>query len=389
MIVRPACALALATALLGCSSIGPDRVRSDQVEYGDAIGDAAKRQTLLNIVKLRFGDVPSLLTVGQVTQTYTLSGSAQVGADVLPGQSFSLGDDGTVGVGGTVTSQPSVVYRPLTGPALSQALLTPMKPAALFGLVAAGAADELALELGLKSIDGWQNELTTGRGVEPAAPEFRTAVTLIARLVQRGHLALAASGPAPAPAAQGPAQPPPPPAPAPALGVSAAEGEPALTAQQPTPMPATPAAPAVTPPRGDGLVLKVATAARNDPEVRRLREILDLAPDTMELPLVEGFGHERDGLLRLRTRSLIEVLNAAAIGVEVPEKAPARARATPLIGGPSPLLVRRSVTPPMSSFAAVRYAGDWYYVDAADTASRRSLAMVMLLADVAQPEPPK
>lgn len=384
MIIRTICALALATALPGCSSIGPDRVRSDQVEYGDAIGDAAKRQTLLNIVKLRFGDVPSLLTVGQVTQTYTVSGSAQVGADVLPGQSFSLGDDGTVGVGGTVTSQPSVVYRPLTGPGLSQALLTPLKPAALFGLVAAGAADELALELGLKSIDGWQNELTTGRGVEPAAPEFRTTVTLVARLVQRGHLALAAAGPAPAPSAQAAAPPPPAPAPAPAPGVAPAEGEPALT-QQPQPAVIAPA----PPPRGDGLVLKVALAARDEPEVRRLRTILGLAPETMELPIIEGFGHERDGLLRLRTRSLLEVLNAAAIGVEVPEKAPARGRATPLIGAPPPLLVRRSVTPPMSSFAAVRYAGDWYYIETADAASRRTLAMVMLLADVAQPEPAK
>ena len=46
----------MATAV-GCIPIGPNSVRSDQVDYADAISEARKRLTLTNIVKTRYGDV--------------------------------------------------------------------------------------------------------------------------------------------------------------------------------------------------------------------------------------------------------------------------------------------------------------------------------------------
>jgi hypothetical protein len=43
-------------ALSGCASIGPATVRWDQVDCADAVSEAAKRQLLPNLVKLRYGD---------------------------------------------------------------------------------------------------------------------------------------------------------------------------------------------------------------------------------------------------------------------------------------------------------------------------------------------
>ena len=59
-------ALALATGLAACSSLGPATVRNQQADYASALAEAGKRQTLLNILKLRYGDVPAFVSVSQI-----------------------------------------------------------------------------------------------------------------------------------------------------------------------------------------------------------------------------------------------------------------------------------------------------------------------------------
>ncbi|HTO67238.1 MAG TPA: hypothetical protein VMM15_38975 [Bradyrhizobium sp.] len=44
--------------LQACASIGPGTVPRDRVDYLGAMGDSWKEQTLLNIVRLRYGDAP-------------------------------------------------------------------------------------------------------------------------------------------------------------------------------------------------------------------------------------------------------------------------------------------------------------------------------------------
>ena len=44
----------------GCGSIGPTNVNRDRFDYITAISESWKKQTLLNVVKLRYGDTPGL-----------------------------------------------------------------------------------------------------------------------------------------------------------------------------------------------------------------------------------------------------------------------------------------------------------------------------------------
>ena len=54
----------------GCGSIGPTNVNRDRFDYITAISESWKQQTLLNIVRFRYADVPVFMEVGQVISGY-------------------------------------------------------------------------------------------------------------------------------------------------------------------------------------------------------------------------------------------------------------------------------------------------------------------------------
>jgi len=78
-------AIAVAVLLLaGCTNIGPNTVPRDRFDYNMAIADSWKEQTLLNIVKLRYADMPLFVEVarfaGQLASFSTAMGSFELPA---------------------------------------------------------------------------------------------------------------------------------------------------------------------------------------------------------------------------------------------------------------------------------------------------------------------
>jgi len=107
-----------AALLSACGSIGPASVPHDRMDYGSSIGSSWKEQTLLNIVKLRYADMPIFLEVAQVIAGYQLQ--ATVGGGFTGGNfnAALIGPftaSGTASASGTFTDRPTVVYAPLTG----------------------------------------------------------------------------------------------------------------------------------------------------------------------------------------------------------------------------------------------------------------------------------
>lgn len=65
--------------LSACTSIGSQTIARDRFDYNTAIADSWKEQTLLNIVKLRYADMPLFVEVASVVNGYTLEGSVNLG----------------------------------------------------------------------------------------------------------------------------------------------------------------------------------------------------------------------------------------------------------------------------------------------------------------------
>ena len=66
--------------LSGCTGLGPHTIPRDRFDYARAISDSWKSQMLLNMVKLRYADVPVFVDVASVISQYTLEGQIELSA---------------------------------------------------------------------------------------------------------------------------------------------------------------------------------------------------------------------------------------------------------------------------------------------------------------------
>jgi hypothetical protein len=112
-------ALALSVTVLGalvvggCVSVGPATVPRDRFDYSAAMADSWKHQTLLNIVKLRYMDVPVFLDVAQVVSGYQLQTTVLAGgtASVDPSSVPTIGSFLSLGAQGSYTDRPTIRTR--------------------------------------------------------------------------------------------------------------------------------------------------------------------------------------------------------------------------------------------------------------------------------------
>ena len=63
----------------GCKSIGPKELTANRLDYSSTLGESWKRMMLLNIVKVRYLEPPTFLSVGQVVSNYSFQTSGNIG----------------------------------------------------------------------------------------------------------------------------------------------------------------------------------------------------------------------------------------------------------------------------------------------------------------------
>lgn len=322
----------------GCKTIGPSTIPRDRFDYSSAMGDSWKDQTLLNLVKLRYMDLPIFLDVGQIVSGYSLETSVNV-SGMLSSPGTVQGDSIGVGGQGRYTDRPTITYVPLTGDNFLDGFLKPIQPASLFYLIQTGYDAEFLIKLTVDSFNGLRNRSTRIGSNRIPNEDFYRVAQLISEIQD-------VSG----------------------ISMRIEEDE---QKQQTT----------VIFFRYQNVAPELAA------KIKEVRQLLGLPDDTFKYNLVYSAIKGGPGELALGTRSMLQVLSGLAHGVDIPEEHLQRnlVPPTPERSGLDKRLlrVRSGDKPPEDTFIAVEYEDSWFWIDNSDWQSKQTIVAIMFLFTLA------
>jgi len=325
----------LAGTLAACQPVGPALIERDQVNYTAAILEAEKQQLLLNIVRLRYGDIPALVRIDQIVAGYERRFSASIGSSVEPDLDFT--DDFAISGQGQISDRPTYTIKPLQGADYARFLLRPIPPRELVGLLAGGAHLYTALGLAVERINGIPNDELLA-GPEPPSGRFWRTIALLQDLRNDGLVQID----------------------------FVPDGD------------------------GDGervyLSFVGAEGAPRDERAASLVELLALDPEAPRYEVVLGVAPRERDEIAIWTRSLIEILSDVANGIDRDADDPPRPR---LVGQrrepprpPLEISVAGGPLPPSDTFVRVEYGGRWYWIEDEARWTKRAFSMILLLTTI-------
>jgi hypothetical protein len=132
-----------------------------------------------------------------------------------------------------------------------------------------------------------------------------------------------------------------------------------------------------------------------DPQVAKsleaLRRKLGLSMETDQFTVRFGTAAINDREIAIETRSLLGMLVAMSLYVNPPESHVVKGWAVPgyreghtVPPEQWPMRIHSSTKVPSDAYVKVQYEGYWYYVDKGDIHSKRLMAILMLIANIAQ-----
>jgi hypothetical protein len=167
-------------------------VTRDHFDYTAAAAESWKSQMLLHLVKIRYGDTPVFLDVGQILSGYTVEGTLSASGTIfstsgaipgMPDNSVSLGAPGRY------TDRPTITYTPLVGERFARSMMASLLPAIL-SLIQAGYPVDAVLRLAVHEINSIRNRYGGDLRARPADPEFYPLLHDLRRIQTAGGIGL-------------------------------------------------------------------------------------------------------------------------------------------------------------------------------------------------------
>ena len=322
----------LALLLSGCIRVSPRTITRDRFDYGVTLAESWKRQTLINIVRLRYADTPLFMDIASVINSYSQSGSFSAGATIVPSSPdinmFPLG------TGGSWSNAPTVTYQPLSGTQFAHSLLRPVATAAIFQLMQTGWAPNMICHLVVRSMNGIPSR---DPGRLEADPRFERMLQALDRAMRSQ-----------------------------ALGFRIEEHD-----------------------DGETVVIVI---RGSDADTKILRELWGLEPDATEINVTYGAMKGDVKGVTVLTRSMLEIMMTIALDIDVPEAHRSENRVLKgreNVGGEQQALIRirSGRSAPADAFAAVPFKDTWFWIEDTDIVSKSRFTFLMILFSLAETGP--
>ena len=329
--------LSLNLIISGCSShLGPQTIAADRFDYNTVITDSWKKQTLLNIVKLRYADMPLFVEVSSLISSYSLEASISAGGAIssqsLAGNVLSLG-------GGTkYIDRPTITYIPITGAKFSKSFMTPIPPRAILYLMMSGWPADLLLNLTVEAINGYRSEISAGSNQRSGDEGFYRMIELFRKIQKSGAVA---------------------------MRIQKEKSTPDKTVM---------------------LLLKKHVSPEIISAEEELNKLLELRPEIQEIDVTYGLISNSDTEIAMLTRSMLRIMIELATKIDVPSEHLAKGSTVSSLSQNKGQImkVRTSAEEPENAFVTVKYRDHWFWIDDGDFLSKRAFAFVMILLSLTE-----
>ena len=326
--------------LTACSSLGTHRVIPDRFDYNRAIGQSANQQMLLNLVRLRYRDVPVFLSVSSVLSQYVYLGSANVAG---------AAGSASGGFGATYIDRPTISYSPLSGEEFAHQLLTPISSTSIFSLAQSGWPAGQLIMMSFERLNHLNNS-TFGPALSheqiKQMEKFELAVKLIVKLGKHN-------------------------------GFDSYHGE------------------------GNDAKNRYLVFEKNpNPETRQLidrfKRALRLDPEISKFRITDRQTNRKPDEVTIKLRSLLTLMGFLSYGVEVPaahmqDKLVEYNIEVSKIENNDffvPLHIRSSEKEPEHAFVAIEYQDHWFYIEHSDHISKQAFGLLTYLYMLQAPQAP-
>lgn len=331
--------ISVSIAVSGCASLGPNRLKADQVDYARALGDAKKREILAAIVGLRFADSPAFLSVSQIIAAYTFDATAgstlNAGSGSEPNYASASGNV-------SYANHPTFTFTPTTGQAFATAYIRPLAPTLVLPLAESSIPIDLLLRITAQSIGGLQNSNALGGPNSDGAEGFFQLIQALRRLQVAGQ-----------------------------LNVESREKDNVSTVY---------------------LTLSATTSGENrqtTDDLILVRKLLKLSPNTKTYEIVYGQSALHGDRIPMVTRSILGILTELGAQIQVPDvyvNSGATKATIGLIGGETrpTILVKVGDKAPKDAYIEIAYGPSQYWIDRRDFDSKYAFTIVQNLMALAE-----
>jgi hypothetical protein len=319
--------------LIGCAAVGPASISNGRMAYNEVLNYTEDQQLLNAIVRERYGQTFGMLSVSSVTANmkfrvsidgeFRAWGTSETAAKVTP---LSLGT--------AYEENPTISYAPIQGEAVLRRLVTPITIQEGFLLLSMARERQIVERFLFKRLNRLSAPLDG-----PRTPEAERAGFIARELREAGILR---------------------------FGQVAGPDE----------------------SRPQYMIIFEAYSDEYKPLIREYLGLLGVEEEvvdgrTITLPLRSSSTSDQNAVIDIETPSVLEWLRLAGIMIEVPEAHIAQGIVEP--GGWSGreenrlMTIHTSKRRPGDAIVSIRFRDWWFFVDATDTRSKNSFALLKFL----------